>query len=153
MTFQDLISKLTGPIEEAEARAHAERLAKKWVVHAYEKLVADLENSDDVPSAFELSFIDGYLTGNLHASENLLTIVKAQAVALDAFQTARICAGPEDEWAYISNHESAHRELDALARRLEGGMKGINTGAIVCLMNIAQNAPTKNASKSRGTCE
>lgn len=63
----------------------ADAYAQEWIVHAHEKLIADMKTPDDVACGFETAFADGYMTGVTHSSAEkdltlLLEIVRAQDV-------------------------------------------------------------------------
>ncbi len=54
-----------------EVRDEAAETAKQWLVLAYKRLIADMDGPDDVACAFEIAFVDGYLTGNSRALSHL----------------------------------------------------------------------------------
>ena len=53
-----------------ELKLIAQKYAEVWLVNAIEKVKASLHTPDDIPSALEVAFTDGYMTGYTHAAKD-----------------------------------------------------------------------------------
>lgn len=53
-----------------ETKAAAEAYSQLWLVNAIERVKAELNRPEDIPSVLEVAFTDGYRTGYLHATQD-----------------------------------------------------------------------------------